>query len=140
MRSILAIDVDGSSYVLTGGEGHRATETGDAAVRYRRLEAFARERLGAGETSFRWSTQDVMPLDGLPYVGTLSPTAAHLHVITGLRKWGLTNGTAGALILADTLSGRHNPWAAVFDTNRTSPAGRAGGERPQPEQAEPEHS
>ena len=125
MRSILAIDVDGSSYVLTGGEGHRATETGDAAVRYRRLEAFARERLGAGETSFRWSTQDVMPLDGLPYVGTLSPTAAHLHVITGLRKWGLTNGTAGALMLADTLSGRHNPWAAVFDTNRTS-AGRPG--------------
>ena len=140
MRSILAIDVDGSSYVLTGGEGHRATETGDAAVRYRRLEAFARERLGAGETSFRWSTQDVMPLDGLPYVGTLSPTAAHVHVITGLRKWGLTNGTAGALILADTLSGRHNPWAAVFDTNRTPPAGRASGERSQPKQVEPEQA
>ncbi|WP_223986805.1 FAD-dependent oxidoreductase [Arthrobacter sp. NicSoilB8] len=141
MRSILAIDVDGSRYVLTGGEGHRATETGDAALRYRRLEAFARERLGAGVTSFRWSTQDVMPLDGLPYVGTLSPTAAHVHVITGLRKWGLTNGTAGALILADTLSGRHNPWAAVFDTSRISPAGRAGreGQRLEPaEAAQPE--
>jgi len=136
MRSILAIDVDGSSYMLTGGEGHRATEAGDAAGRYRRLEAFARERLGAGETSFRWSTQDVMPLDGLPYVGTLSPTAAHVHVITGLRKWGLTNGTAGALMLADTLSGRHNPWAAVFDTNRASPAGRSSGERSQPKQAQ----
>ena len=27
MRSILSIDVDGSQYILTGGEGHRAAET-----------------------------------------------------------------------------------------------------------------
>jgi Rieske Fe-S protein len=74
-----------------------------------------------------------MPVDGLPYAGTLTPTAAHLHVITGLRKWGLTNGTTAALILADILSGRHNPWAAVFDTNRPS-AGEAGGVRQQPDQ------
>ena len=133
MRSILAIDIEGSRFVLTGGEGHRAAEASDAAERYRRLAAFSRERLGTGETSFRWSTQDNMPVDGLPYAGTLTPTAAHLHVITGLRKWGLTNGTTAALILADILSGRHNPWAAVFDTNRPS-AGEAGGVRQQPDQ------
>lgn len=43
-------------------------------------------------------------------------------MITGLRKWGLTNGTAVALILSDTLCGRPNPWAAVFDSSRPSPA------------------
>jgi Rieske Fe-S protein len=48
-------------------------------------------------------------------------------VITGLRKWGLTNGTAGALILADTLTGRHNPWAGVFDSNRKISAGASAG-------------
>lgn len=139
MRSILAVDVDGSSYVLTGGEGHRASQVGDAADRYRRLAAFARERLGAGQTSFRWSTQDTMPLDGLPYAGKLSATAAHLHVITGLRKWGLTNGTAGALILADTICGKFNPWAAVFDTARAArrvPESLTGGTPAQPEQPE----
>jgi glycine/D-amino acid oxidase-like deaminating enzyme/nitrite reductase/ring-hydroxylating ferredoxin subunit len=133
MRSILAIDVDGSQYILTGGEGHRAAESADAGVRYRRLAAFSRERLGTGATSFRWSTQDAMPVDGLPYAGTLTPTAAHVHVITGLRKWGLTNGTAAALVLADTLSGRHNPWAAVFDTNRATADGPATGSSPQPD-------
>lgn len=141
MRSILAIDVEGSRYVLTGGEGHRAAETGDAAERYRRLEEFSRERLGTGRTSFRWSTQDTMPVDGLPYAGTLTPTAAHLHVITGLRKWGLTNGTAAALVLADALTGKHNPWAAVFDTNRATPAGGAGKKKvqaPQPQPQEPD--
>ncbi|RKR30442.1 FAD-dependent oxidoreductase [Arthrobacter oryzae] len=134
MRSILAIDVDGSSYVLTGGEGHLASQTGDAADRYRRLAAFARDRLGAGQTSFRWSTQDTMPLDGLPYAGKLSATSAHLHVITGLRKWGLTNGTAGALILTDTICGKFNPWAAAFDTTRTAPESHAAGKQAQPEQ------
>jgi Rieske Fe-S protein len=43
-------------------------------------------------------------------------------VITGLRKWGLTNGTAAALILRDLLCGRTNPWAALFDSTRAVPA------------------
>ena len=122
MRSILTAAIDGASFVLAGGEGHRASDSGDPASRYGRLAAFARERLGAGEPAFRWSTQDVMPVDGLPYVGLLSPEAKHVHVITGLRKWGLTNGTAAALILTDELSGRANPWAAVFDSRRSTPA------------------
>jgi glycine/D-amino acid oxidase-like deaminating enzyme/nitrite reductase/ring-hydroxylating ferredoxin subunit len=122
MRSILTVAVDGASFVLAGGEGHRASDAGDPASRYGRLAAFARERLGAGEPAFRWSTQDAMPVDGLPFVGLLSPEAKHVHVITGLRKWGLTNGTAAALILTDMLSGRDNPWAAVFDSSRNTPA------------------
>jgi glycine/D-amino acid oxidase-like deaminating enzyme/nitrite reductase/ring-hydroxylating ferredoxin subunit len=123
LRSILTIDVEGTSYVLTGGEGHRVTDGGDSADRYARLAAFSRDRLGAGNAEFRWSTQDIMTVDGLPYVGLMSSGGKHVHVITGLRKWGLTNGTAAALILADTLSGRRNPWAAVFDSNRPTPQG-----------------
>lgn len=122
MRSILTVAIDGASFVLTGGEGHRASDGGDPAERYGRLAAFAGERLGAGDPAFRWSTQDGMPVDGLPYVGLLSPEAKHVHVITGLRKWGLTNGTAAALMLTDELCGRANPWAAVFDSRRSAPA------------------
>lgn len=124
MRSILTVDVEGASYVLAGGEGHPATERVDSAERYGRLAAFARDRLGAGEIAFRWSTQDAMPDDGLPYVGLMGPESRHVHVITGLRKWGLTNGTAAALILRDTLCGTANPWAAVFDSNRSGSARR----------------
>lgn len=125
MRSILTIGLDGTSYVLAGGEGHPASETTDSAERYRRLSGFARDRLGAGEIAYRWSTQDAIPADGLPYVGPLSPESRYVHVITGLRKWGLTNGTAAALILRDTLCGRQNPWAAVFDSTRAAAASDA---------------
>ena len=88
MRSILAVEIDGASYVLAGGEGHRPEDSGDTAERYRRLTAFSRDRLGTSEPVFRWSTQDSISVDGLPYVGLMSPNSAHIHVITGLRKWG----------------------------------------------------
>lgn len=136
MRSILTVDVEGASYVLAGGEGHPATESVDSAERYGRLAAFARDRLGAGEIAFRWSTQDAMPADGLPYVGLMGPESRHVHVITGLRKWGLTNGTAAALILRDTLCGTANPWAAVFDSTRSGEAPPAAPSRP-PEGVQP---
>lgn len=127
MRSILTVSLDGRSYVLTGGEGHPASEPGDTAGRYARLASFARDRLGVSEVTHRWSTQDNLPADGLPYVGLMSVDAKHLYVVTGLRKWGLTNGTAAALILTDLISGRENPWAEVFNSNRTTPAAKASG-------------
>lgn len=119
MRSILGVEIDGASYVLAGGEGHRPEDSGDTAERYRRLTAFSRDRLGTHEPVFRWSTQDSISVDGLPYAGLMSPDSTHIHVITGLRKWGLTNGSAAALILADSLCGRANPWARMFDSTRT---------------------
>lgn len=122
LRSILTVSVNGGSYVLIGGEGHSVSEAGETARRYARLAAFARDRFSAGEVAYRWSTQDNMPADGLPYIGLMSPGSRHVYVITGLRKWGLTNGTAAALILTDAIHGRKNPWAAEFDSNRPSPA------------------
>jgi Rieske Fe-S protein len=39
-------------------------------------------------------------------------------VATGYSKWGMTNGTAAAIILADSILGRENPWAPLFDSKR----------------------
>ncbi|TQJ41048.1 glycine/D-amino acid oxidase-like deaminating enzyme [Arthrobacter sp. SLBN-112] len=128
MRSLLTVQLNGMTYLLTGGEGHPAGERVDPASRHASLAAFARSKFGAGPVAYRWSTQDGMPLDGLPYVGPLNPDNRHAFVITGLRKWGLTNGTAAALMLADLLNGTANGWAPLFDSNR---APSATGTRPE---------
>lgn len=139
MRSILTTRQNGTDYVLVGGEGHLAPGSGDSAERFDHLAAFARERLGAGEAAYRWSTQDCMPVDGLPFAGLMSPDARHLYTITGLRKWGLTNGTAAALVVADLVSGAENPWAKLVDSTRSvetkasTPAGRTGSTRSIPD-------
>ena len=44
---------------------------------------------------------------------------------TGMAKWGMTNGTAAALMLADRLLGLDNAWAPLFDPNRVNPRASA---------------
>ena len=74
---------------------------------------------------YRWASQDCQPADGLPYVGTVSLVSKHVYTASGYRKWGLTNGTAAAMILADRLVGEDNPWAEAFDANRFTPRAAA---------------
>ncbi|MDQ4489296.1 FAD-dependent oxidoreductase [Sinomonas sp. ASV486] len=137
MRSILTTREDGTDYVLVGGEGHPAAEGdtgGGSAARLERLAEFSRERLGGGEPAYRWSTQDTLPVDGLPFAGPLTPDSRHLYVITGLRKWGLTNGTASALVVADAVTGAASAWAGLFDsTRKLGPASAQGRERAEAE-------
>jgi Rieske Fe-S protein len=62
-----------------------------------------------------------MPADGIPYVGKLSPLARNVWTASGFKKWGFTNGAAAAIMLADRIRGRENPWSATFDSNRFKP-------------------
>jgi glycine/D-amino acid oxidase-like deaminating enzyme/nitrite reductase/ring-hydroxylating ferredoxin subunit len=103
-------------WLLVGGESHK-TGQADAAERYERLSAWARERFGI-EPELRWATQDQMPVDGVPYVGRHDPLSSNLWVATGFKKWGLAMGTAAAELLAARIAGRDHPWAELFDPNR----------------------
>ncbi|HKP20978.1 MAG TPA: FAD-dependent oxidoreductase, partial [Thermoleophilaceae bacterium] len=95
-------------WLLVGGESHK-TGQADARERYRRLEAWARERFGL-EPELRWATQDQMPVDGVPYVGRHDPVSGDLWVATGFKKWGLAMGTAAAELLTAQIAGREHPW------------------------------
>jgi len=127
LRSIMPHSAAGGDLLLVGGEGHRASDKVDVADRYRRLNAWATERFPVASLEYRWSTQDAIPIDGVPFVGRMSPFSRHVYVATGFRKWGLSNGTAAAMILADQILERPNPWARVFNSNRVKPL--AGGRR-----------
>ena len=70
---------------------------------------------------YRWSSQDGTTIDGVPYVGPLTPRNEQVLMATGFAKWGMTGGTAAAMILSDRLLGRENPWAGLFNPNRVKP-------------------
>jgi glycine/D-amino acid oxidase-like deaminating enzyme/nitrite reductase/ring-hydroxylating ferredoxin subunit len=123
-RTIRAHPVGDGELVLFGGESHKVGQS-DEAERYQRLADDARERFAAQAVEYRWATQDNMPSDGMPYVGRLWPVTERLLVATGYRKWGLAMGTAAAMMLADRILGRENPWAPTFDPIRLKPV--AGG-------------
>ena len=120
-RSIRSHPLEGGELLIVGGEGHKVGQGGDTRERYERLEAFAREHFDVSSVDYRWSSQDNMTADGVPYVGALTPVSKKVLYATGFAKWGLTNGAAAALMLADRLLGRENPWAKTFDANRLKP-------------------
>src|SRR5436305_5564715 len=111
--------------VITGGESHKTGQGGDTAERVARLEQWARERFDVRSIEYHWSTQDNMPVDGVPFIGRLAPFQKRLWVATGFMKWGLTNGTAAGMILCDLIAGRDNPWASLFDSTRFKPLASA---------------
>jgi glycine/D-amino acid oxidase-like deaminating enzyme/nitrite reductase/ring-hydroxylating ferredoxin subunit len=119
-RSLRPFTDDGDAWLVVGGEGHMTGARDATPERYERLEAFAREHFEVLDVPYRWSTQDGMPTDKLPYIGPYTPTSRHLFVNCGGQKWGMTNATIGAVLLADRLAGRDNAYAGVFDPNRVS--------------------
>ncbi len=111
--------------LLLGGEGHKPGAEPDTEGRYRALEEFGRRHWQSESFPYRWSTQDYSPVDGVPYVGRLTRRSEHIYVATGFKKWGMTNGTAAALILSDLILGRDNAWAKLFDAKRLKPLASA---------------
>jgi glycine/D-amino acid oxidase-like deaminating enzyme/nitrite reductase/ring-hydroxylating ferredoxin subunit len=124
-RSVRAAPVGDEELLLVGGEGHRPGTGGDTELRYEALERFAREHWDVRSVEYRWSSQDQTSIDTLPYVGHARPGTRHVWMATGFAKWGMTGGTAAALLLADRIQDRPNPSAALFDANRFTPRASA---------------
>lgn len=100
---------DGTERLLVGGGGH-PTGAGDSPLAHvEGLAAWAQDLFPVTEITHRWSAQDFMSTDLLPHVGR----AGHprMLVATGYGKWGLTNGSAAGLALADTVTATPPDWA-----------------------------
>lgn len=123
-HTLRSIPTDAGEMLMVGGEAHKVGQA-DEEERYARLEAWAREHWDVRKVAYRWSTQDNMPIDGVPYIGKLNPGAKSFWVGTGFRKWGLTNGTAAATILSEAIAGREVPYAHLFDSTRVGPLNAA---------------
>jgi glycine/D-amino acid oxidase-like deaminating enzyme/nitrite reductase/ring-hydroxylating ferredoxin subunit len=117
-RSVRPHPFEAAELLIVSGEGHKVGQASDHAERWQRLANFARERLGASEIRYRWSTQDFFPVDGVPYIGRLRHLSDRMHVATGFKGWGLTHAVVAAMIIADDLAGRKCPWAELYNPER----------------------
>ncbi|CAN5132374.1 FAD-dependent oxidoreductase [soil metagenome] len=110
----------GQDVVLIGGEGHRTGAGSPTTPRYDRLERWGRQHFpDAGPVLARWSAEDFMSPDRLPFAGPHLRFGGPVHVITGLSKWGFTLGVACATALAERLdSGDVTDFGRLVDTAR----------------------
>ncbi|MEA1931476.1 MAG: FAD-dependent oxidoreductase [Euryarchaeota archaeon] len=124
--SVRSASLDGESLTLIGGQNHKTGQGGDTADRYRALEREARDHFAIEEIVYRWSTQDYASVDGIPYVGHGGPLTDDLYIATGFGGWGMSNGVAAGLQLADMVRGRETPWQRAFDPRRVTVQESAG--------------
>jgi glycine/D-amino acid oxidase-like deaminating enzyme/nitrite reductase/ring-hydroxylating ferredoxin subunit len=108
----------GGRGMVVVGEDHKVGDARSTPERYAALEAWARAHFPVRAVDARWSAQDYMAADGVPYIGRLPGGSGRIWTATGFGKWGLTNGTAAAMILTDLIQGRDHPWAGLFDATR----------------------
>lgn len=120
-RSVRSARDGGDEVVIIGGEGHKVGQDEDTRQRYDALEQWARATFPVRSIDYRWSAQDFRSVDGIPFVGPVSAGSERILVATGFRKWGMSNGAAAAVMLADRIAGRENRWASLFDTARLNP-------------------
>lgn len=113
-------DEEGALLIVLGP--HFATgQEGDVAGQFRLLERWARSRFEVGEVAWRWGNEDYDTAARVPFVGAPSEEAKGLSVATGFNAWGLTNGTAAGLLVAERLIGHEISWAGIYAADRPGP-------------------
>jgi len=117
-------DDEGRDWMIFTGPSYTHGEVDKEREAFADIEAFARDHFGV-EAEYRWTNEDYRSMDHVPYVGRSSSLRDSYLVATGFNAWGITNGTAAAIMLADLIEGRDNPWAKVFDATRIKPVASA---------------
>lgn len=118
-RSLRSAAAAAGELLIVGGEGHKVGQEPDTRRCYDALDAWAREQFDVEAVEHRWSAQDYVSVDGTPFVGRQLP-GSDVLVATGFGKWGMANGTAAGMLIADVVAGRErdHPWMAAFDATR----------------------
>ena len=101
---------------------------GDIAGRFEALERWVRASVpAAGEARWRWINEDYDSPDEVPFAGALTKEKA-LYVATGFGGWGISNGTAAALLIAEQIQGRKHPWSELYAPERRAKKSNEGGD------------
>ncbi len=123
-HSLRMAEAEGETLVILVGESHKVGEEIDTESRFTSLQAWLEERFAIRGIRYRWSTQDYDSMDRLPFVGSLG--IGNVLTATGFGGWGMTNGTAAAMSIRNTILGRPTDWGDVFDVHRHHPVAAAG--------------
>ncbi len=110
---------DDENITIISGSGHKVGREVNSSDSYKALENIANNLFdGKYRVIDKWSTQDCVSMDKLPYIGRLSKMMENIYVATGFKKWGMTLSNVAANIITDMILGKENEYEELFKTNR----------------------
>lgn len=117
-RSLRSVKINDEDMILVVGEEHKTGQAKDTQKYYGALKNFAQDTFGIESIPYHWSAQDLVTLDKVPYIGEITAEQPNILIATGFRKWGMTNGTAAALLLSDIVLDKKNRFQELFTPTR----------------------
>ncbi|NRD78079.1 FAD-dependent oxidoreductase [Bacillus sp. BRMEA1] len=117
-RSIRYTPLNGEKLLIIGGENHKTGQGINTIRHYGALQDFAEEVFGINEYTYRWSAQDLVTLDKLPFIGPITSDYHHIFTATGFKKWGMTTGIIAGHLLRDYVLKRENPYKELYSPSR----------------------
>jgi len=117
---------DGQVWGIVAGNHYKPGHVDDEQRYIADIERWLAEHFEAGPVQYRWVNEDYSAMDSAPFIGWSSHGGDGYLVATGFAAWGISNGTAAAMIIADLATGNENRWTEMFDAARIKPVAGAG--------------
>ncbi len=117
-RSLRHQATEDGELILVVGSNHTTGQDHDTDKHYEELIDFAHDIFTVEDIPYRWSTQDYITLDGVPYIGRFTMDTPKIYVATGFQQWGMTNSMVAAMIIRDLIMKGESRWQDVYNPSR----------------------
>lgn len=102
-------------YILIGGNDRL---TGTKGMSYSNLIKYAKENYKDAKVEYKWSNQDCMTIDLIPYIGEYSILSNNMYIATGFNEWGMTSCMTASNVLLDVIEQKVTEYTKLFNPNR----------------------
>lgn len=114
--------INGKRLLLVGGSGHKTGETNiNINSSYTNLENYIKSIYPKAEVLYKWSTEDCVTLDKIPYIGQFSKFWPNVYVATGFKKWGMTSSFVAANCIFQDIIGNPQKESEIYKATRIAP-------------------
>ena len=106
-----------NDYILLGGSAHR-TGVMPSDKPFDMLTKNANKLYPYHKIITKWSAQDCVSIDNIPYIGKFGGEKSNIYVATGFAKWGMTSSMVSADIISNMICDIPCDYSEVFSPKR----------------------
>lgn len=118
-KTIRVYNENDKDYLVCGGFDHKTGKCDDESKIFGSIVEFAKNNFKIGMLEYRWSTQDYITTDNIPYIGNINKDSNNLYIATGFCKWGITTSAVAAIIFKDLIINGECKYTEVFNPSRS---------------------
>ena len=118
--SFRKVNFNGEKLLLLGGGGHKTGEMQEKDIGYNPLIEAVKKWFPDCKIKYKWSANDCISLDKIPYIGEFSSLYPNIYVGTGFNKWGMTSSYVAGKVVSDKILEKENKYEDIFKATRTN--------------------